>query len=511
LSIDVRGSLAAPRMQTLSRLIAAFGAGAVLNLAFAPFAWWPIAVLAPAVLFALIRGVPPRRAGWTGAAFGTGLFGFGTYWLYTCLHVFGLVPIWLTLVLQAALIGLMAFYSAALCFLANRFWLKAGATRAWLVLPVLWVLLEWLRGWVLSGFPWLSLGYAMIDSPLKGWVPVFGVYGVTWATATIAVALNVLLMPAVPKSRRLFALGGAAGLLLIPALLGRHDWTHTAGPPLAVAAVQGAVSQDQKWQSKNIQETMSRYSELTAQAWGARLIVWPESAIPVLAGDLQDYLRRLQEQGRAHGADFAIGLVNYSPETRQYHNGILVLSDSGNGWYYKRHLVPFGEYFPVPGFVRSWMRLMSLPYDDITPGNEHQPVLSAAGQRLGLTICYEDAFGSQQIETLRDTTLLINVTNNAWYGDSTAPHQHLQIARMRALEAGRYLVRAANDGITAVIGPRGNIVGRLPQFQEGVLRAEVQPMIGLTPYARMGNYPVIIGAGLLLVLALWRRRQCVQS
>jgi apolipoprotein N-acyltransferase len=511
LSIDVRGSPAAPRMQALSRLIAAFAAGAVLNLAFAPFAWWPIAVLAPAVLFALIRGVPPRRAGWTGAAFGAGLYGFGTYWLYTCLHVFGLVPIWLTLVLQAALIALMAFYSAALCFLANRFWLKAGATRAWLVLPVLWVLFEWLRGWVLSGFPWLSLGYAMIDSPLKGWAPVFGVYGVTWATAMIAVALNVLLMPAVPKSRRLFALGGVAGLLLIPALLGRHDWTHAIGPPLAVAAVQGAVSQDQKWQAKNVQETMRRYSELTAQAWGARLIVWPESAIPVLAGDLQDYLRGLQEQGRAHGADFAIGLVNYSPETRQYHNGILVLSDSGNGWYYKRHLVPFGEYFPVPAFVRSWMRLMSLPYDDITPGNEHQPVLSAAGQRLGLTICYEDAFGSQQLKVLRDATLLINVTNNAWYGDSTAPHQHLQIARMRALEAGRYLVRAANDGITAVIGPRGNIVARLPQFQEAVLRADVQPMIGLTPYARMGNYPVIIGAGLLLALALWRRRRCVQA
>jgi apolipoprotein N-acyltransferase len=220
-------------------------------------------------------------------------------------------------------------------------------------------------------------------------------------------------------------------------------------------------------------------------------------------------LRRLQEQGRAHGADFAIGLVNYSADTQQYHNGIMVLSDSGNGWYYKRHLVPFGEYFPVPGFVRSWMRLMSLPYDDITPGSEHQPVLSAAGQRLGLTICYEDAFGSQQLQSLRDATLLINVTNNAWYGDSTAPHQHLQIARMRALEAGRYLVRAANDGITAVIGPHGDIVRQLPQFQEAVLRADVQPMIGLTPYARMGNYPVTIGAGLLLALALWRRRQGV--
>ncbi len=496
-------------MQGLWRLAAAFCTGAALNVAFAPFGWWPVAVLAPAALFALIRGLPPRRAGWTGAAFGAGLFCFGTYWLYTCLHVFGLVPIWLTLLLQAALIALMSIYSAALCYLANRFWLKAGATRAWMVLPVLWVLLEWLRGWALSGFPWLSLGYAMIDSPLKGWAPLFGVYGVTWVVATIAVAVNVSLMPAVPTARRLMAVGAIAVLLIIPTLLGSYNWTRIAGPALPIAAVQGAVSQDQKWQAQNLEATMTRYSQLTAEAWGARLIVWPEAALPVLANDIPDYLRRLQELGRTHGTDFAIGLVNYQPTPKQYHNGLLVLSDAGGGWYYKRHLVPFGEYFPVPAFVRSWMRLMSLPYDDITAGGEHQPALSAAGQKLGLTICYEDAFGSQQLQTLRDATLLINVTNNAWYGDSTAPHQHLQIARMRALEAGRYLVRAANDGITAAIGPHGEIVARLPQFQKAVLRAEVTPMTGLTPYARLGNYPVVMGAGLLLAIAVWRRRQGV--
>ncbi len=296
-------------------------------------------------------------------------------------------------------------------------------------------------------------------------------------------------------------------LFIVPALLVRHDWTRAAGAPMPIAAVQGAVPQDQKWRAKNLDETLDRYSKLTAQAWGARLIVWPEAALPVLANDVQPYLQRLKEQGRTHDADFAIGLVDYSAETKQYHNGILVLSGSGNGWYYKRHLVPFGEYFPVPAFVRSWMRLMSLPYDDITRGGEHQPILSAAGQKLGLTICYEDAFGGQQLKILREATLLVNVTNNAWYGDSTAPHQHLQIARMRALEAGRYLVRAANDGITAAIGPHGEIVARLPQFQEAVLRAEVRPMAGLTPYARFGNHPVVIGAGLFLAAAVWRRRQ----
>jgi apolipoprotein N-acyltransferase len=388
---------------------------------------------------------------------------------------------------------------------ANRFWLKPGATRDWLVLPALWVLLEWLRGWLLSGFPWLSTGYALIDSPLADWAPLFGVYGVTWAAVAIAVAINLACMPAVSLSRRALGLVVAAILFLVP-MMAHRDWTHPAGPPVPIAAVQGAVSQDQKWQAKNRELTMQRYLKLTGEAWGAKLIVWPEASLPVLSTDIPDYLHRLKEQGVAHGADFAIGLVDYRPATKQYFNGMLVLAADGDGWYYKRHLVPFGEYFPVPAFVRAWLRLMSLPYDDFTAGSSHQSLLSAAGQKLGLTICYEDAFGSQQLKVLRQAALLINVTNDAWFGDSTARHQHLQIARMRALEAGRFLIRAANDGITAAIDPRGKVVAQLPQFQEGVLRTDVQPMMGLTPYARVGNYPVVLGALSLLIIAALRRR-----
>jgi apolipoprotein N-acyltransferase len=521
LSLALRGPGAALQRQAASRLVAAFTAGAALNLAFAPVSWWPVGLIAPAVLFVLIRGLPPRRAAWTGAAFGVGLFVAGTYWLYTCLHVFGLVPLWLTVLLQAALVAIMAAYTAVLCFVANRFWLKPGMTRDWLVLPGLWVLLEWLRGWALSGFPWLSLGYAFIDSPLAGWAPVLGVYGVTWAAALAATGLGALIMPAVlaarqptasrptvtrPNVARAVGLAVIAAVFAAPALVGRYPWTRPDGAKIPIAAVQGAVSQDEKWQINNRDATMARYAKLTDQAWGARLIVWPESALPALANNIPDYLQNLRTAARAHDADFAIGLVNYEPATNRYFNGLLVMNEEGDGWYYKRHLVPFGEYFPVPGFVRSWMRLMSLPYDDISAGSEHQSALHAAGQSLGLTICYEDAFGSSQLDVLRDATLLINVTNNAWYGDSTAPHQHLQISRMRALEAGRFLIRAANDGITAVIDPRGEVAAKLPQFQEAVLRADVQPMTGLTPYARFGNYPVVAAALGLLALAFWRRR-----
>lgn len=485
---------------------AAFVAGALLNLAFAPFEIWPLAVVCPALLFALIRGMNPARAARTGAVFAVGLFSFGTYWLYICIHHFGQVPIWLTLILQAALVAIMALYTAALCGLANRFWLRDSAVRQWLVLPALWLLLEWLRGWLLSGFPWLSLGYALTDSPLAAWAPFVGVYGLSLIALLMAAALDAVWRSRFGPRVRMLALASALLLLLFSPELSRWSFTHPAGEPVPVALVQGAVPQDEKWQADNRDATLLKYSRLTAEkAWGARLIVWPEAAIPILANDLGDYLAALRKAGAAHDADFAIGLVRQEPQTDQYRNGLLVMNRTGDTWYYKRRLVPFGEFFPVPAFVRSWMRLMSLPYTDMTPGSEDQPTLHAAGQILGATICYEDAYGSEQIKVLRKATLLVNVTNNAWYGDSTAPHQHLEISRMRAMEAQRYLVRAANDGITAVIGPHGEIIGRLPQFRPGVLRADVRPLTGLTPYARFGNYPVLGLAALALLLA-WRRR-----
>jgi apolipoprotein N-acyltransferase len=489
----------------LLRLLIACATGAAMNLSFAPFGWWPVACLAPAALFLAIRGLPPRRAAAAGAAFGAGLFAFGTYWIYTCFHGYGGVPVWLTLFLQTALVAIMACYSALLCYLVNRFWLKGGAARDWLVLPALWVLLEWLRGWLFSGFPWLSLGYAFTDAPLAAWAPLFGVYGITCAAAYTAVALSVLVSAGVARARRLVAAGVIAIVFLIPLATSRIAWTTPSGPALPIAAIQGDVSQDQKWLADNREATIERYSALTSEAWGARLIVWPEASLPVLAESIPEYLQALRAAGREHDADLVIGLVHYDATTKHYFNGVLVISQLG-GWYYKRHLVPFGEYFPVPSFVRAWMRLMSLPYDDMTAGSEQQPTLTAAGQKLGLTICYEDSYGSAQLRVLREATLLINVTNDAWFGDSTARHQHLQISRMRALESGRYLIRAANDGITAVLGSHGEEIAVLPQFQQGVLRADVRPMTGLTPYARWGNYPVLSLCALLLIWASWRRR-----
>jgi apolipoprotein N-acyltransferase len=240
---------------------------------------------------------------------------------------------------------------------------------------------------------------------------------------------------------------------------------------------------------------------MTEGVFGARLIVWPEAALPMLPHEAGPWLARMWEDAQRHGSDLMLGLLRYDSEDKKYYNGLLALSGDEAGWYYKRRLVPFGEFFPVPGFIRSWMRLMSLSYVDMTPGADEQPALDAAGQKIGVTICYEDAYGSEQLAVLEDATLLVNVTNNAWFGDSTAPHQQLQMARFRALEAGRYLARATSNGISAIIGPDGAVIGRAVQFVPEVLEGSVTPFTGLTPYARTGNWPVLLGCALLAGVA----------
>ncbi|HUE48070.1 MAG TPA: apolipoprotein N-acyltransferase, partial [Steroidobacteraceae bacterium] len=288
-----------------------------------------------------------------------------------------------------------------------------------------------------------------------------------------------------------------------------HDWTRPAGPAVSVAVVQGSIPQDEKWLDSNHDTTLARYQSLTEQALGARLIVWPESAPAGVANDLVPYLDNLYGEARAHGSALVLGVLRADGDesaasTARYYNSVLALADKVS-WYDKHHLVPFAEFVPVPHFVRAWLRLMSLPYSDFTPGAKDQPPLPAAHLNLGATVCYEDAYGSQMLDVLPRADALVNVTNDAWFGHSSARHQHFQIARMRALEEGRYLVRAANDGISAVIGPHGEVIARAPEFQPVALVSRIVPLRGLPPYAHVGNWLVVSLAAVALAYGLWVR------
>ena len=501
-----RYALARPA-SALARALLALGGGALLAAAFAPLNLWPLAVLSPALLMWLWQGATPREAARLGFWFSFATFAAGTYWLYISIHGFGGAPVWLALVLMLGLVCVMGLYHAGLGYAAAR-WLPADGAGRWLVaLPAAWLLMEWWRGWFLSGFSWLSLGYSQTDTWLAGFAPLAGVYGISALLLLCAGAVTALVCGT--GRVRLVALI----VLLIPwaagAALYRHSWTQPSGPPVSVAIVQGAIPQDEKWLASNHETTLRLYRTLTEQVLGTALIVWPESATADIANDVVPYINSLYREARGHGSAIVMGVLRAegSPEeggALRYFNSVLAL-DAQASWYDKSHLVPFAEFFPVPHFVRTWMRLMNLPYSDFTRGAPDQPPLAAAHLQLGTTVCYEDAYGSSMLGVLPRADALVNVTNDAWFGHSSARHQHLQIARMRALEAGRFLVRAANDGISAVIGPHGEVIARAPEFKPVTLVSNIVPYGGRTPYARVGNWLVVSLAALALAYGLWVR------
>ena len=472
-------------------LMAAAAAGACLPLAFAPFGVSSLAVISPALLWLLWDRVPARQAAWLGFCWGAGAFLAGTYWLYISIHIFGQAPAPLAIVLMLALVTIMAGYTALLGFLHARAVVRGG--WSWFVLlPSGWVLMEWLRGWLFSGFPWLSLGYAFSDGWLAAYGPVLGVYGISLAAALLAGA-GVALIGGGARER-ILALTLGAMILGGGVVLAQKNWVAPGERELRVALIQGAVAQDRKWLPEELEPTKDLYRKLTREVLDRDLIIWPEAAIPAIVHEELDYLEAMRLEATSHGAAIMLGMLERDPESGRYYNALLVL-DEPPGIYRKRHLVPFGEYFPVPEFVRHWMRLMSLPYVDIAAGDATPEPLSVAGLQAAASICYEDAFGAEQRVFLPEADVLINVSNDAWFGDSIAPHQHLQMARMRAIEAGRYLLRATNTGISAVIAPDGRVIDTSPQFETDVLTASIRPYTGSTPF-------VIIGNGWLLVLVL---------
>jgi len=489
------------------RLISA-AAGVALAGAFAPLGWWWLAPFCVAVLVALwMSARTAREAAMLGFLFQAGTFAVGTWWLYVSIHGFGQAPVWLAFLLMAALVAIMAAYQALAGWCVVRFLPRTAGIGAMLAIPAAWLFVEWWRGWFLSGFPWLSLGYVLTDTPLAQLAPVGGIYLLS-ALVLVAGGALVALLRGTRRTRIVAAIA-----LLAPWPLafwgGRVEWTRPEGPEVSVAVLQGAVPQDLKWLESNAQHILELYTRLHREALDAELVIWPESALPAPANDLADYLGRTWSESRRAGADVLMGVMRVEDDGETWHNSLMALGrEDAPAFYDKHHLVPFGEFFPVPQFVRRWARLMSLPDNgDFTPGAAVQPPMSVAGTTISASICYEDAYGSVQLPTVRASRLLVNVTNDAWFGRSSARGLHFQIARLRAIEARRFMLRAANDGITAVIDPHGRIVAQAPEFEPATLRARVQPRRGDTPYLVAGNWPVVGASVIVLIVVGLRRRR----
>jgi apolipoprotein N-acyltransferase len=349
-------------------------------------------------------------------------------------------------------------------------------------------MIEWLRGILFTGFPWLTLGYGQIDGPLSAWAPVAGVYGVSFITVMVAGALLALIRGR--TAERVVVAGLIVVLFGVTIVLQKTRWTEPVGKELRVSLIQGSISQDLKWMPEQFLPTLDLYSRLTFEQ-DADLVIWPEVAVPAIAYQVRDFLDALAEVARARNLQIYLGILTLDRDRHQYRNSLIGIGRYDDE-YHKRHLVPFGEFFPVPDFARRWMRGAGLPSQDTLAGGDGQSPLRLGDVLLAPTICYEDAYGAEQLGYLPAANLLINISNDAWFGDSIAPHQHLQIARMRALETGRFMLRATNTGITAIISPSGDVVSRSPQVRAHVLKGIVQPYTGATPYVHYGNRPVLL-------------------
>ncbi|CAB1367485.1 apolipoprotein N-acyltransferase [Denitratisoma oestradiolicum] len=471
--------------------------GAITVAGFAPLEWFPLPLLTLAGLFVLWRQAGSgRQAALLGLAWGLGCFLTGVSWVYVSLHDVGGMAAPLAAVATLAFCAVLALFPALVGYGYFRLRSNRPLPDA-LLLAGLWALGEWLRGWIFTGFPWLALGYSQTPpSPLAGFAPILGVYGIGGILALMAALLAAWF------GRRDISISPRPVLLILLAflvggsLLRLVSWSHPVGSPLEVALLQGNVPQSLKWNPEQLPLSLKRYGDL-AIGHPAQLTVLPETAIPLFFDQIPaDYLRALAGQG-----ELLLGAALRQADGGYVNGAVALGPDRGIQTYAKRHLVPFGEYVP-PGF--AWFfQLVRIPLSDFSAGPERQPPLSIAGQKVAPNICYEDLFGEEILKALPEATLLINLSNTAWFGDSLAQPQHLQIARLRALETARPMLRATNTGMTAAVAPDGRVTQALPAFRSDALRVSVQGHAGITPYVRHGN-KAALGLALLACWPAWR-------
>ena len=461
--------------------LSAIALGTLVPFAFAPYNLYFISIFTLSILFYFWSNSDSARESFIlGYLFGFAMFGVGVNWLHISINLFGGVNIFGALLFTYIFIAYIALYPALCGYLAVRFFKHSRI----IALPALWLLTEWCRGWMLTGFPWLNIGSSQTDSVLAGFAPVLGDYGVTFFVCLSAMAITILISG--DTKRRVIGIFLLILIIISSSILNNINWTNDLDKDIAIVLVQGAIPQEQKWKPEQRQKTYEIYSDLSKPFWSSDLIIWPETAIPSLYHLADDFINPISNKRMSSNALFMSGLAYKAPTSNNYFNSVLLIDDE-HRFYHKDHLVPFGEYLPFKSLLGRILRFLKIPMSDFTSGDPEQKLFETDRGIFGMSICYEDAYGSEVRKALPDANILINVSNDAWFGDSLAPHQHLQMARMRALENGRYLLRSTNTGVSAVIDNKGKIISRSPQFKPHALSATVKLYAGETPYSKFGN------------------------
>ena len=482
-------------------------AGALFPLALAPLFWWPVGIVSLLVfIHAQMTATSAGSAFCRAWLYSLGQFGTGISWIYVSMHDHGGTSAPLSVLMVGLFAAFLATFPALWFALRQRLF---GRTLAWATIPVFWFLHEWFRSWFLTGFPWLFAGDAHLHTWLAGWAPLFGSYGISIIVLLTACALYQLLTTRQPR--------WLLPLLLWPLgfALQQINWTEKTGE-LKVAAVQGNIPQDDKWKREMVSPTINAYYQQSSEHWDSDLILWPETAITLLADQFRPYQDEMAAEAEATHTTVITGIPYRYPRgsvlAGEFHNSVIAFGN-GEGIYHKQHLVPFGEYVPLASLIRGLLPFFNLDMSSFLAGPADQPLLkvgrhTAQGDELYLVapyICYEIAYPQLVSRMAKDADFLITVSNDAWFGDSLGPKQHMALAQMRALETGRYLLRATNTGITALVDNKGNMLSRLPYEQRATLTGTAEMRHGQTPYMIWELWP-LYGLSLLVILAAGIRR-----
>ncbi len=493
-------------------VLIAFLAGAIFSLSLAPYHFWLFAIISPAILYALLLPkMSNKRAFIIGEAYGTGLWLTGAYWLYVSIHSYGNTHMLLAGLAVVAMALLMGLFHGVLAVIFNRFLGKQPFAFA-----SIWVLQEWLKTWVLTGFPWLFVGYAFTEKYwLSAYAPIFGVLAISF----IAVLFSASVVEAI-KGKAKYMIPSVI-LLLIGIGLWQADpqWTTVKDEKkLKVSLLQGNIPQDEKWLTEKANETLAIYAKLSRKEWQQDVIIWPESSIPMFQTQAWTFITKFAELAYYSDTTWVTGIPFKEANTKDgknipiFYNALVALGADGDGLYKKQKLVPFGEYIPFSGVLNLFPNLAGgEEFMSYSAGDKQQKPLKIKDYNVGSAICYEVAYPETTRQNAKNTDFLLTVSNDAWFDNSTAPWQHLQMVQMRSLETGRWFLRATNTGVTAIINEKGKIVKKAPQFKRTVLRGEVEARTGETPFMILGQAPILILTSFLLLLSILGERARVRE
>ncbi len=491
------------------KVLMTMGFGALAVASFEPIAIAPAAIISLAGLFWFLMQSDSLFNGFkTGFWFGLGMFGVGTSWLMSSLYIYSNVPLLAALLATFVFITLLAIFVGLVGLVARYFYAKhASSLTLILLFPAIWVLLEWLRSTLFGGFPFLLIGTSHVHTWLAGYAPVLGVLGVSWAVALTSAIIVWLITKKFTKKSWLVVGMSLTVIWTLGLGLKQIVWVTPISSPVSVALLQGNISQDQKWRPEVFLPTLNTYVNFTKQNLDADLIVWPETAIPSYFDRVQKgALRTFLKEARYFEADVLVGVITRDIDNNHYYNAIVNIRNPIQE-YRKSRLVPFSEYFPFPKLFNKISTFFDLPFSSFTPGEgtPESRVMSLGDYEVGLSICYEMAFGEEIALSLPRAKFLVTVSNDAWFAHTLQPAQQLQDVQMRAVELGREIARATNTGYTAIVDINGKIKYEIPAYEEGVLRGEIQPYEGLTFFAEWKHLPILFMLSLVFGFALVKR------